>query len=53
MQRSGLSRNTVCVKVRELKKSGLIESTEKARSPKQSYRLTGEESAAGIAKEVP
>lgn len=53
MQRSGLSRNTVCVKVRELKKSGLIESTEKARSPKQRYRLTGEESAAGIAKEVP
>lgn len=53
MQRSGFSRNTVCVKVRELKKSGLIKSTEKARSQKQRYRLTGEESAAGIAKEVP
>lgn len=53
MQRSGFSRNTVCVKVHELKESGLIESTEKARSPKQRYRLTGEESAAGIAKEVP
>ena len=52
MQRSGFSRNTVCVKVRELKESGLIESTEKARSPKQRYRLIGEESAAGIAKEV-
>lgn len=52
MQRSGFSRNTVCVKVRELKESGLIENTEKARSPKQRYRLIGEESAAGIAKEV-
>ena len=30
MQRSGFSRNTVCVKVRELKESGLIESTEKS-----------------------
>ena len=47
MQRSGFSRNTVCVKVRELKESGLIESTGKARSPKQRYRLTGEESSGG------
>lgn len=47
MQSSGLSRNTVSVRVRELKKRGLIESIERANSPKQRYRLAGEEPAAG------
>lgn len=41
MERSGLSRNTVSNKLRELRKRGLIENTERPKSPKQRYRLTG------------
>lgn len=39
MGSSGLSRNTVSAKLRHLKKRGVIESTEKPKSPKQRYRL--------------
>lgn len=39
MGNSGLSRNTVSAKLRDLKKRGVIESTEKPKSPKQRYRL--------------
>lgn len=39
MENSGLSRNTVSAKLRDLKKRGVIESTERPKSPKQRYRL--------------
>ena len=39
IESSGLSRNTVSAKLRALKKSGVIESTERPKSPKQRYRL--------------
>lgn len=41
MARSGLSRNTVFSKLRDLRKRGLIETTERPKSPKQRYRLVG------------
>ena len=41
MESAGLSRNTVSVKLRDLKKRGVIESTERPKSPKQRYRLVG------------
>ncbi len=41
MSNSGLSRNTVSTKLRELKNRGVIETTERPRSPKQRYRLAG------------
>lgn len=44
MKSSGLSRNTVSVKLRELKKSGVIETTERPKSPRQRYRLTDRDS---------
>lgn len=40
MASSGLSRNTVSVHLRNLRARGLIEATERAKSPKQRYRLT-------------
>lgn len=43
MERSGLSRNSVSTKLRKLKNSGVIETTEKANSPKQRYRLVNKE----------
>lgn len=43
MESSGLSRNTVSAKLRDLKKRGVIESTERPKSPKQRYRLTGKD----------
>lgn len=39
MESSGLSRNTVSTKLRNLKQRGLIENTERPKSPKQRYRL--------------
>lgn len=39
MECSGLSRNTVSTKLRELRQRGVIESTERPKSPKQRYRL--------------
>ena len=41
MARSGLSRNTVFSKLRDLKLRGLIEAAERPKSPKQRYRLVG------------
>lgn len=41
MEDSGLSRNTVSAKLRDLRHKGVIESTEKPKSPKQRYRLVG------------
>lgn len=41
MESSGLSRNTVSAKLRDLRKRCVIESTEKPKSPKQRYRLAG------------
>lgn len=39
IESSGLSRNAVAVRLRDLRKRGLIEGTERLRSPKQRYRL--------------
>lgn len=39
MESSGLSRNTVSAKLRDLKKRCVIESTERPKSSKQRYRL--------------
>ena len=39
MESSGFSRNTVAAHLRDLKKRGLIEGTERPNSPKQRYRL--------------
>lgn len=36
---SGLSRNTVSARIRSLRKRGVIEGTERPKSPKQRYRL--------------
>ena len=41
MEGSGLSRNTVSAKLRELRNRDVIESTERPKSPKQRYRLVG------------
>ena len=41
MESSGFSRNTVSVRLRSLRERGVIEGTEKAKSPRQRYRLTG------------
>lgn len=45
MESSGLSRNTVSAKLRDLKKRGVIEGTERPKSPKQRYRLAGKDAA--------
>lgn len=39
MESSGLSRNVVSIKLRDLRNRGLIEATERPKSPKQRYRL--------------
>lgn len=39
IESSGFSRNTVAARLRDLKKRGLIEGTERPNSPKQRYRL--------------
>ena len=39
IESSGLSRNTVSIRIRSLRKRGLIEGTERAKSPRQRYRL--------------
>lgn len=41
MDSSGFSRNTVSVRLRSLREQGVIEGIEKAKSPRQRYRLTG------------
>lgn len=42
---SGLSRNTVYSKLRELRQKGVIETTERPKSPKQRYRLVGKKTS--------
>lgn len=43
MEKTGLSRNTVSVRLRSLRERGIIEATERAKSPKQRYRLVKKE----------
>ena len=43
MESSGFTRNTVSARLRSLRERGVIEGIEKAKSPKQRYRLTGKD----------